>query len=55
MHGSDDDLQSKKSVPSIRTLVPFVYFIQTVGQGQDFATLVSHITDIFQVLVFFLL
>ena len=49
MHGSDNDLQSKISVPSIRTLVPFVYFIQNVGQGQDFATRGSHITDIFQV------
>ena len=55
MHGSDDDLQSKRSVPSIRTSMPFVYFIQNVGQCQDLATLVSHITDICQVFIFLLL
>jgi len=53
MHGSDD-LQSKRSVPSIHTSVSFVYFIQNVGQGQDFATLVWHITDIVQVFIFLL-
>jgi len=54
MHESDDDLQSTRSVPSIRTLMTVVYFMQSVGQGQDFATRVSHIADISQVFVFLL-